>query len=66
MNSEKRSRLRQKIDAGVKAAVAAALEEHRRAGRLVAVLREGRVVLASPEPSGDTGPFVLRDDPPKS
>jgi hypothetical protein len=33
MNPEKRKTLREKITAGVKAAVAAALEEHRRAGR---------------------------------
>ena len=45
MNAEQKSELRRKIDAGVKAAVAAALEEHRRAGRLVAVLRAGRVVV---------------------
>ena len=65
MNTEQRSRLRQKIDAGLKAAVAAALEEHRRAGRLVAVLRAGRVVLAPPEPAGRAGSLALREEPPK-
>ena len=66
MNAEQKSRLRQKIDAGVKAAVSAALEEHRRAGRLVAVLRAGRVVLASPEPADVSGTLALREEPPKS
>jgi len=48
-----------------KAAVAAALEEHRRAGRLVAVLRGGQVVLASPEPAATSGALVLREELPK-
>ena len=64
MNAEQKIRLREKIDAGVKAAVAAALEEHRRAGRLVAVLRAGQVVLAEPEPAA-SGALALREEPPK-
>lgn len=50
MNLENKNQLREKIDAGVKAAVADALEEHRRAGRLVAVMRGDQVVLVTPEP----------------
>ena len=66
MNAEQKSRLRQKIDAGVKTAVAAALEEHRRAGRLVAVLKAGHVVLLAPEPADPFGAQVLREEPPKA
>lgn len=66
MNAEQKSRLREKIDAGVKTAVAAALEEHRRAGRMVAVLHGGQVVLASPEPVDSSGALVLREEPPKA
>ena len=65
MNAEQKIRLRAKIDAGVKAAVAAALEEHRQAGRLVAVLRAGQVVLAEPEPAAASGTLALREEPPK-
>ena len=65
MNAEEKSRLRQKIDAGLKSAVAAALEGHRRAGRLVAVLRAGRVVLAPPESAGALDVIALREGPPK-
>jgi len=65
MNAEKKRELRRKIDAGVKAAVAAALEEHRRAGRLVAVMRAGRVVVAQAEPQL-TGGLAFREEPPAS
>lgn len=64
MNAEQKRRLRQKIDAGVRAAVAAALEEHRRAGRRVAILRSGRVVLAMPEISEFSDALVMREEPP--
>ena len=64
MNAQKKSELRRKIDAGVKAAVAAALEEHRRAGRLVAVLRAGRVVVAPAEPQLSAEALALREEPP--
>jgi hypothetical protein len=49
MNAEKKKDLRQKINAGVKAAVATALAEHRRAGRLVAIWQNGRVHIVPPE-----------------
>jgi hypothetical protein len=38
------SELLKKIDAGIKAAIAAAIEEHRRMGRSIVVLRDGQVV----------------------
>jgi hypothetical protein len=39
----------QKIDAGVKAGVAEALEEHYRMGRSIVVWRDGKVVKLQPE-----------------
>jgi hypothetical protein len=48
MTADKARELRQKIDAGVKSAVATALEEHRRAGRPVVVWKHGRVVTLQP------------------
>ncbi|HZM03626.1 MAG TPA: hypothetical protein VFC44_11505 [Candidatus Saccharimonadales bacterium] len=50
MNAEQKKVLREKTNAGVKAAVASALEEHRRAGRKVAIWRDGRVQLVLPPP----------------
>ncbi len=51
MNAEQKKDLLQKITAGVKAAVASALEEHRRAGRPVAIWQDGRVRIVLPERS---------------
>jgi hypothetical protein len=48
MTTDKANELRQKIDAGLKSAVAAALEEHRRAGRAVVVWKQGKVVTVPP------------------
>ena len=62
MNAEQKRELRQKIDVGVKAAVAAAWEEHRRAGRPVAVVREGRVVIALPEPRYSADALAFSED----
>lgn len=62
MNVEKRNWLHERIDTGLKTAVAAALEEHRRAGRLVAIFRNGEVVLVHPEPhpvAASTAPSQL-------
>ena len=49
MTAEQMKELRQKIDAGIKSAVAIALEEHRRAGRSVVVWRQGKVVTLQPD-----------------
>lgn len=55
--------LRGKIDAGLKAAVAAALDEHRRAGRLVPTWRNGKIVhVLPPPPASDS--LSLREDAP--
>jgi len=50
VSTDKTKDLRDKITAGVKAAVASALEEHRRAGRRVAIWRDGQVQLVLPPP----------------
>ena len=63
MNAEKKKDLRQKINAGVKAAVASALEEHRRAGRLVAIWQNGRVRIVRPEMPTPEAAMMLRDKP---
>jgi hypothetical protein len=49
MTADKVKELRQKIDAGVKTAVASALEEHRRAGRSIVVWKHGKVVTIRPD-----------------
>jgi hypothetical protein len=52
MTTDKAKDLRQKIDAGVKTAVASALEEHRRAGRSVVVWEQGKVATLRPDEIG--------------
>jgi hypothetical protein len=54
MTQEAREELWQKIDAGVKAGVAQALEEHYRMGRSIVVWREGKVVTLKPEEYKDS------------
>ena len=49
MTADKEKELHEKIDAGVKAGVALAIEEHRRAGRSIVVWRDGKVVWVPPE-----------------
>jgi len=49
MTQEAREELLQKIDAGMKAGVAEALEEHYRMGRSIVVWRDGKVVWLKPE-----------------
>jgi len=39
----------QRIDRGAKRAIAEAVEEHRRAGRSIAISRDGQVVILPPE-----------------
>jgi hypothetical protein len=43
MTADKAKQLHQKIDAGVKIAVASALEEHRRVGRSMVIWKLGKV-----------------------
>jgi hypothetical protein len=49
MTQEAREELHRKIDAGVKAGVAQALEENYRMGRSIVVWRDGKVVTLKPE-----------------
>jgi hypothetical protein len=63
MNAEKKKDLRQKITAGIKAAVASALEEHRRAGRPVAIWQNGRVRLVLPQVPSPQPAMMLRENP---
>jgi hypothetical protein len=63
MNAEKKRDLRRKITAGIKAAVASALEDHRRSGRRVAIWQDGRVSIVTPEIPLPQGAMVLRDKP---
>jgi transcriptional antiterminator Rof (Rho-off) len=45
MNEQEMIALHNKIDAGVKAAVAAAIERHRKLGESIAVWQDGKVVI---------------------
>jgi hypothetical protein len=49
MTQEAREEIWQKVDAGFKAGVALALEEHYRMGRSIVVWRDGKVVKLAPE-----------------
>jgi hypothetical protein len=49
VTQQERDELSAKIDAGVKAAVATALEEHRRAGRSIVIARDGQIVTLPPD-----------------
>lgn len=48
MTNTQNEELDQKIDAGIKQAIAVALEEHRRMGRSIVVWRDGKVVTILP------------------
>jgi hypothetical protein len=61
MSEDKAKELRDKITAGLKAGVALALEEHRRAGRKVAIWKDGRVQLVLPDPPVQESCAVLND-----
>ncbi|MBK9384830.1 MAG: hypothetical protein IPN34_08455 [Planctomycetes bacterium] len=64
MNEAERAAIGRKIDAGIRASIALALEEHRRAGRTVAIWRDGRVVEILPEPQEDGASGAVREEPP--
>jgi hypothetical protein len=49
MSDDKAKELDQRIDAGIKAGAALAIEEHRVAGRSIVVWRDGKVVLVPAE-----------------
>jgi hypothetical protein len=62
MNASEKKDIGDKITAGVEAAVAEALEEHRKAGRKVAIWRDGRVQLVLPDPPSQE-PAMMQDKP---
>ena len=49
MSDKELTEFLQKIDAGVKAGAALALDEHRRMGRSIAIWQDGRVVILTGE-----------------
>ncbi len=49
MTEEEMKKLHSKIDAGVKAAIAAAIERHRKLGESISIMREGKVVTLTPD-----------------
>ncbi|HEX4140224.1 MAG TPA: hypothetical protein VHY09_07735 [Candidatus Methylacidiphilales bacterium] len=54
MSQDEMEAIWEKIDRGAKEGVALALEEHYRAGREIAVWRDGKVVLLKPEEYKDS------------
>jgi hypothetical protein len=60
MTADKAKELREKIDAGIKAGAALAIEEHRLAGRSIVVWRDGKVVLV---PAEEIPPLKLESLP---
>jgi hypothetical protein len=44
MTEEEMKKLHNKIDAGVKAAIAAAIERHRKLGQSISIMQDGKVV----------------------
>ncbi|BAT52637.1 hypothetical protein NOS3756_15770 [Nostoc sp. NIES-3756] len=45
MTEEEMKNLHSKIDTGVKAAIAAAIERHRKLGRSISIMQDGKVVI---------------------
>lgn len=44
MTEEEMKNLHSKIDVGVKAAIAAAIERHRKLGQSISIMRDGKVI----------------------
>jgi hypothetical protein len=49
VTNQDRDELSVKIDAGVKAAIAKALAEHRKSGRSIVIARDGQIVTLPPD-----------------
>jgi hypothetical protein len=49
MSSEKPKLLSERIDKGVKKAIAEAIEKHRKLGESIAISPKGKVIILSPE-----------------
>lgn len=63
MTSEDKRILRTKIDLGLKASIAAALDEHARAGRKVTIWRDGRIVQVDPPRKSPAEMSTVREEP---
>lgn len=63
MTEQEVTELHQKITAGVKAGIAVALEEHRRAGRKVPIWEDGQVKYVLPSPQENQSLQLSEDDP---
>ncbi|MBI5216096.1 MAG: hypothetical protein HY960_10130 [Ignavibacteriae bacterium] len=55
MTVEEKKQLRENIDAGIKAAIADALERHRRLGQPIVISRAGKIITLQPEEIGLNG-----------
>lgn len=66
MTEDELNEMRRKIDAGIRASIALALEEHRRAGRKVVIWRDGRVIEILPEPQEEASSSEVREAPPQA
>jgi hypothetical protein len=64
MTTEQKAQLRKKIDLGVRASIASALEEHAKAGRKVAIWRDNRIEQLIPRMAPASGTSIIREDPP--
>ncbi len=64
MTPEEKKQLRTKIDLGLKASIAAALDEHARAGRQVTIWRDGQIVQVVPPRKPQAELSILREEPP--
>lgn len=49
MTEEEMQQMHDKIDAGVKAAIAAAIEKHRKLGESISIMQDGKIVTLTAE-----------------
>ncbi len=66
MTSEQKQQLRAKIDLGLKASIARALEDHARAGRTVTIWRDGRTVQVIPPMRSAIESMVVQEEAPEA
>lgn len=66
MTTEEKKQLRAKIDLGLKASIAAALDEHARAGRKVTIWRDGRIEQVVPPRTAPPELSIVREEPPEA
>ena len=66
MTPEEKKQLRMKIDLGLKASIAAVLDEHARAGRKVTIWRDGRIVQVDPPRNPSPELSMVQEEPPEA